>query len=327
MEELNLFKNVLKEEASALIQASERIQAVQIKTLNEIFGHLIAGNGRLFFCGVGKSGFIARKLASTFSSLGRPSIFIHPTEALHGDLGLVSENDAMVFLSKSGTTEEILKILPYIPVPKDRRIGLIGTRISSIGETCGLVLDCSVAKEACLNDQAPTTSSTLALAMGDAMAVLYEKLVGLSKENFAKYHPGGFLGKQLSMRVESIMCTIEHCPVLLESACLRDVLLAMTSKNVGGCAIVDASNHFKGIIVEGDIRRSLTKSGHALEYPVTDIMNSKPISVEPQTLASEALQLMEKRKSQINILPVVKDGKFYGFLRIHDLLREGFQLK
>ena len=327
MEELNLFKNVLKEEARALELASDRVGDIQVQELAAVFSHLIAINGRLFFCGVGKSGFIARKLASTFSSLGRPSIFIHPTEALHGDLGLIAESDAIVFLSKSGTTDEILKILPYVPIPKERMIGLLGASSSPIGQACGIVFDCAVEKEACLNDQAPTTSSTLALAMGDAMAVVYEKQVGLSRENFAKYHPGGFLGKQLSMKVESIMCPYDSCPILLETASLKDVVLAMTSKNIGGCAIIDGEKNFKGIIVEGDIRRSLTKSGQALDQSVLDIMNSKPICVEPATLASAALEMMEKRKSQINIVPVIKNGKFCGFLRIHDLVREGFKLK
>lgn len=243
MEKVSILRNVLDLEAQALTLAGSRITDEQVNKLHEIFDYLIKTGNSLVFCGVGKSGHIAVKLAATFSSLGLSSWFLHPTEALHGDLGRVSPGDAMVFLSYSGTTEEIKKLMPYVDVPKELRIGLIGNPNSPIKSDLGLTFDCSVEKEACLNNQAPTCSSTLALAMGDAMAVYYEHLTGLTKEGFAANHPGGILGKSLRIKVSDLMWGIDKCPSVGVDSTLKDVILAMTNKNVGGCAILDDSKN------------------------------------------------------------------------------------
>lgn len=325
MNELKLMQNVLELEAQSLLRAKDRLNAESVVGLLQIFEHLTRENGSLIFCGVGKSGVVAKKLSSTFASLGLHSYFLHPTEALHGDLGRVRSTDAIVFISKSGTTEEIIKLLPFISIPEDRRIGLIGSLSNPIADVCKVVLDVSVEKEACLNNQAPTTSSTLAMAMGDAMAVLWESYIGLSKENFAVNHPGGILGKSLRIKVKDLIIPKDQCPILSETAKLQDVILEMTKFPVGGAAVLAPDGKLLGIVVEGDIRRTFTKSANnGLDTLVKDIMNLQPISISEDQLAFEALELMENGKRQIQILPVLKDKTFVGFLRLHDLLKEGF---
>lgn len=321
--------DVLRLEASSLLRAAELLEknhAKDAQKLTQLFDQLRASGGSLIFSGVGKSGIIAQKCAATFTSLGLPSFFLHPVEALHGDLGRVSAADAIVLLSKSGTTEEILKLIPFLPMAKDQRIALVGKAQSPISDCCEMIFDCSVEKEACINNQAPTTSSTLALAMGDAIAVLYESYIGLSKEGFAVNHPGGILGKSLRMKVSDLTIKISDCPVVKSSDSLQDVVLLMTKFPVGGCAIVD-NGEFKGILVEGDIRRTFTRENQGLETKVSTIMNTKPISIGPNQLAYEALELMESKTRSIQILPVIDGKNFIGFIRLHDLLKEGFSLK
>lgn len=325
----NTMAQVLKLEAKSLSDAAlkiEQMDEAKVQELVAVFNHLNNTQSSLVFCGVGKSGIIANKLAATFTSLGLPSYFLHPVEALHGDLGRVRKDDAIVLISKSGTTEEIIKLLPFLPTTKERTIGLLGNINSPIAQACSINLDCSVEKEACINNQAPTTSSTLALAMGDAMAVLYEAQIGLSKEGFAVNHPGGILGKSLRMKVKDLMVSAENCPILTSNQTLQDVILLMTKFPVGGCAVVD-NGQFIGILVEGDIRRTFTKSNQGLNTLVSEIVNKNPISIGQNNLAFEALEKMESKTRSIQILPVIEDKKFLGFIKLHDLLKEGFSLK
>lgn len=323
---VEVLKNVLELEAQALTLAASRIKESEVSKVEELFLSLRNTGASLIFCGVGKSGLIGQKLASTFSSLGLSSFFLHPTEALHGDLGRVREQDAIVFLSKSGTTEEITKLLPYLQNREDQFIGLLGNINSPIAKKCGIVFDCSVEKEACLNNQAPTTSSTLALAMGDALAVFFEKIVGLTKEGFAENHPGGLLGKSLRMKVTDLMWPASKCPIIKENETLKDVIIQMTNNPIGGCAVCDEEGRFCGIVVEGDIRRTLAKNDKGLTVKVKDIVNKNPVSISSHELAFSALKLMEERQREISILPVLDKGEFQGFIRLHDLLKEGFTL-
>ncbi len=323
---LKVMQDVLSLESKALELAASRLSAEQAQSLADIFEYLRGCGGALIFCGVGKSGLVGQKLASTFCSLGLASYFLHPVEALHGDLGRVNKNDAIVFLSKSGTTEEILKLIPFIDLPKTSRIGLLGNTESPIASECALTIDCSVEKEACLNNQAPTTSSTLTMAVGDAMAVLFESLTGLTKEGFAVNHPGGLLGKSLRIRVRDLMVAKVNCPIAKGDQSLREVIIEMTKSPVGACAILNSTGELEGILVEGDIRRALAGDHHDLNVAVSKIMTRKPISVTSDTLAFHALELMEKRERPISILPVVSEQKFIGFLRVHDLFKEGFSL-
>ena len=321
--------DVLKLEANSMMRAAELIEKNHVQDADKLvrlFDQLRATGSAIIFCGVGKSGIIAQKCAATFTSLGLPSYFLHPTEALHGDLGRVGKNDAIVLLSKSGTTEEIMKLLPFLEVPKSHRVALVGKVPSPVSEFCDIVFDCSVDKEACINNQAPTTSSTLAMAMGDAMAVMFEKYIGLSKEGFAANHPGGILGKSLRMKVRDLTIAPHECPVLNSKQSLQDAILAMSKFPVGGCAVVD-NGEFKGIIVEGDIRRTFTRENQGLQTSVENIMNRTPTSIHPDQLAYEALQLMESKTRSFFVLPVLEGSKFLGFIRLHDLLKEGFSLK
>lgn len=320
--------SVLRLEAEALLRAADLLETKNtenISKLTNLFDQLRATGSAIIFCGVGKSGIIAQKCAATFTSLGLPSFFLHPTEALHGDLGRVGRGDAIVFLSKSGTTEEILKLIPFLETPKSQRVALVGSVSSPIALACDIFFDCSVEKEACINNQAPTTSSTLALAMGDAMAVLFETYIGLSKEGFAINHPGGILGKSLRMKVSDLLLSADNCPVLSSTGTLQDVILLMTKFPVGGCAIVD-NGEFKGILVEGDIRRTFTRDNQGLQTKVEAIMNTNPVTVTSDQLASEALVLMESKTRSLQLLPVIEGKKFLGFIRLHDLLKEGFSL-
>ncbi len=323
MDHKKLFTQVLITEAEALKRTADRFQEQEAKKLVILFEYLANTGGSLIVSGVGKSGLIAQKIAATFSSLGLPSFFLHPTEAMHGDLGRVTKSDAIVLISKSGTTEELLALLPYVLVPKERIIAMVGNTQSPIALKSGIVLDASVEKEACINDLAPTTSTTVALALGDAMAVLYENVLGVSKEKFAINHPAGLLGKSLSLTVDRLMIPLSECPVVSESATLQDAILAMTQKPVGMCAIVK-DGKMLGIIVEGDIRRAFAKSPDAIRTSVKELMTSEPTFLTPSTLAFEALKVMENPKRLISVVPVVEDGKFMGVLRLHDLFKAGF---
>lgn len=323
MSHKNLFTQVLLTEAKALEQAAERFDEKTANQLVALFEVLTATGGSLIISGVGKSGHIGTKIAATFSSLGLPSFFLHPTEAMHGDLGRVTKSDAIVLISKSGTTEELLNMLPYVSVPKERIVALVGKTQSPIAQASGIVIDASVDKEACINDLAPTTSTTLALALGDAMAVLYENVVGVSKEKFAVNHPAGLLGKSLSLTVDRLMIKAAECPTVNASATLQDAILVMTQKPVGMCAVVDGTK-LLGILVEGDIRRAFAKSADAIKTPVKDLMTPKPTTLTPATLAFEALKTMENPTRLLNVAPVVENGNFIGVLRLHDLFKAGF---
>lgn len=323
MDHKKLFTQVLQIEAQALERTASHVGDVEIKQLVGLFELLTASGGSLIISGVGKSGHIGKKIAATFSSLALPSFFLHPTEAMHGDLGRVTKSDAIVLISKSGTTEELLSMLPYVSIPKERIIALVGNVKSPIAEKSGIVLDASVEKEACINDLAPTTSTTVALALGDAMAVLYENVVGVSKEKFAVNHPAGLLGKSLSLTVDRLMIGAQDCPLINESATLQDAILAMTQKPVGMCAIVEG-NRLLGILVEGDIRRAFAKSADAIRTPVKELMTKQPVSLTPTTLAFDALKSMENPQRPISVVPVVQDGNFKGVLRLHDLFKAGF---
>jgi arabinose-5-phosphate isomerase len=323
MNHKNLFTQVLVSEAKALERAAQNFDEKTVVQLVSLFELLAGTGGSLVVCGVGKSGHIGTKIASTFSSLGLPSFFLHPTEAMHGDLGRVSKVDAILLISKSGTTEEILNLLPYLLIPKERIVALVGKVNSPIAEKSGIILDASIEKEACINDLAPTTSTTVALALGDAMAVLYENVLGVSKEKFAVNHPAGLLGKTLSLKVERLMIPASECPQVDEKATLQDAIMAMTQKPVGMCAIVNGGL-MKGILVEGDIRRAFAKRADAIQMPINEFMNTKPTTLLPTILAFEALKVMEDTDRPLSVIPIVEDGNFLGVLRLHDLFRAGF---
>ena len=322
---VKIVKDALSLESRALAVAGERLTQADVDAMESVLTGLIGLGGSLIFCGVGKSGHIALKLSSTFSSLGLSSWFLHPVEALHGDLGRIREEDAIVFLSKSGTTKEILEIIPWLKIPVERRIALLGNVQSALASEVGAVLDCSVEREACLNNLAPTASSTVMLGMGDAMAVFYEHLEGLSPESFAVNHPGGLLGKSLRMRAKDLLLGKYEVPIVEKGATMKSVIIEMTRFPVGACAILDGEGRMEGMIVEGDIRRAFNNSEEALSQKASEVMSRKPVMISPEQPAYDALLLMETGERLISVLPVLDDNRhFLGFLRFHDLLKEGF---
>lgn len=323
MNHKNLFTQVLMSEAKALQRAAAAFSEENAAKLVSLYELLSATGGSLVVCGVGKSGHIGTKIAATFSSLGLPSFFLHPTEAMHGDLGRVSKSDAILLISKSGTTEELINLLPYLAIPKERIIALVGKVHSPIAEKSGIILDASVEKEACLNDLAPTTSTTVALALGDAMAVLYENVAGVSKEKFATFHPAGLLGKSLTLTVNRLMISAAECPQVDDQATLQDAIVAMTQKPVGMCAVV-REGKMRGILVEGDIRRAFAKKADAISHPITEFMTADPTTLLPGILAFDALKIMENPERPLNVLPIVENNEFLGVLRLHDLFKAGF---
>jgi len=323
MNYLNVFTQVLRDEAKAVEEAASRIDEKTIDALVKVYEFLRQSGGSLVISGVGKSGHIGTKLAATFASLALPSIFLHPTEAMHGDLGRLTERDALVVISKSGTTEELLSMMPYVTVPKERIIAIIGKVNSPLGDKSGIVLDASVDREVCINGLAPTTSTTVALAVGDAMAVVYEHLVKLTKEQFGVNHPAGLLGKALSLTVDRLLTPASQCPVVQETATLQEAIIAMTKYPVGLCAVV-ADGKLLGVLAEEDISKAFSQSEKAITSQVKDLMNANPVSLEEKTLARDALKTMETEQKVLSAVPVSNQGKFLGVLRLQDLFKAGF---
>jgi arabinose-5-phosphate isomerase len=276
--------------------------------------------------GVGKSGFIARKIAATLTSMGTRSVFLHPSDALHGDLGIVSPEDVVVLLSSSGETEEMIAMLPYLKHRAVPLIAIVGNLQSTLAREAEVVLNASVDKEVCPLNLAPTTSTTVALALGDALAVTLMQIKGLTPDDFALTHPAGRLGKRLSLRVCDLMHAGSNNPTVAPGASWLEVVTSITRGGLGAVNVVSESGELAGIITDGDLRRAIQQIGPGeLEaLKAKTFMTREPVTVEPDQLAYDALQLMENRPSQISVLPVV-DGarRCVGLLRLHDVVRSG----
>jgi arabinose-5-phosphate isomerase len=280
--------------------------------------------GKVIITGMGKSGLIGRKIAATLSSTGTLSVFMHPAEGMHGDLGIVTRDDVIIAISKGGESEELLGILPSVRRIGAKIIAFAGDRNSSLAKAADIVIDASVEKEACPINLAPTASTTVALVLGDALAAVLLKLRGFQPTDFALYHPGGKLGKQLLLRVRDLMHSGEENPVAYEDTPIKELLIEMTSKAMGGVNIVDKEHKLKGIITDGDLRRAIQRHENLLGLRARDIMTKNPIKVTGDTMAIQALELMENRPSQIMVLSVVEeDNRVVGILRLHDLVRAG----
>jgi len=280
---------------------------------------IIDAEGRVVLTGVGKTGLIAKKLAATFSSTGTSAFFVHAGEALHGDLGMIRAGDVVIAVSNSGETDEVISLLPSL-----RRIGvcliaLTGSSDSTLAQHADLVLEADVITEACPHNLAPTASTTAALALGDALAIALSSYYGFTPEDFALYHPGGSLGRKLLTKVKDVIKIREQNPVVNIETTVREALFKMTKSRMGSTSIVDQQGKLMGIITDGDIRRLLEKSSDFIDRPVKDYMTADPISIAPDRLAAEALQIMESK--EINDLPVVEDEKPVAMLNFQDLLR------
>ena len=284
--------------------------------------HMLACKGRIVVAGMGKSGHIGNKIAATLASTGSPAFFVHPGEASHGDLGMITETDVVLALSNSGETHEIITILPLIKRMGAPLISMTSNPASTLAREADVNLDVSVAKEACPLDLAPTASTTAALVMGDALAIALLEARGFTAEDFALSHPGGSLGRRLLLHVHDIMHKDDQIPAVNEDASLRDALMEMTAKGLGMTAVVDSRNRPVGIFTDGDLRRCLDRGVDVLAATVAEVMVPGGRRIAPDRLAAEALNLMEENK--INALLVVdSDQRLCGALNMHDLLRAG----
>jgi arabinose-5-phosphate isomerase len=280
---------------------------------------LLACRGRVVVTGMGKSGIVAQKIAATLSSTGTPAFFLHPAEAIHGDLGMIVAGDVVVALSNSGETEEIVRLLELIRRLGARVVGLSGNPASTLARHADVHLDVGVDREACPLDLVPTASTTAALAMGDALAVACYEARGFSPSDFARTHPGGRLGRRLRL-VEELMHSGPGLPSVAAGAALRDAVHEMSAKRLGMTCVVDASGGLAGVITDGDLRRRVLRAERPLDGTAGDAMTRSPVTVGPQALASEALRILEERR--ITSLPVVgDDGRPLGVIQIHDLWR------
>ena len=282
---------------------------------------VIAGNkGRLVISGIGKSAVIAQKIVATLNSTGTPSIFMHAADAIHGDLGIVQQEDVVMIISKSGESPEIKVLVPLIKNFKNILIGMIGNVDSYLAKQSDIILNTTVEQEACPNNLAPTSSTTAQLVMGDALAVCLMEMKGFNSDDFAKFHPGGTLGKKLYLRVADLYVKNEK-PKLAKDRSLKEVIVEISSKRLGATAIVDNNDILLGIITDGDLRRMLEKNISLDGVTAADIMTATPKSIGADELAVDALDLM--RKKSITQLVVIENGKYLGFIHLHDLIREG----
>ncbi len=277
--------------------------------------------GRLVISGIGKSAVIAQKIVATLNSTGTPSIFMHAADAIHGDLGMVQEHDIVLILSKSGESPEIKVLVPLIKNFGNTLIAMVGNTQSYLARQATLILDTTVQQEACPNNLAPTSSTTAQLVMGDALAVCLMELKGFQPDDFARFHPGGTLGKKLYLRVADLYPNNEK-PAVTSATNLQDVIMEMTQKRLGVTAVTDSNDHLLGIITDGDLRRMLRKNtGFDKNLQAADIMTANPKTIRPDALAVEALDLL--RKHEITQLAVVEEGRYLGMIHLHDLIREG----
>lgn len=311
---LDLARSVLETEAAAILALVPR--------LDERFDaavDLVAGcTGRVIVTGMGKSGIIARKIAATLTSTGTPAFFLHPAEAIHGDLGLIQPEDVVVALSSSGETPEILRLLEFIRRIGARLVAMTGAAVSTLGQAADVTLDCHVGEEACPMNLAPTASTTATLALGDALAMTLVVKKGFRADDFANLHPGGKLGKRL-MRAEALMHGGVQTPVVSLATGMRDVIYEISSKGLGMTCVVDGEGRLAGIITDGDLRRHMTAS-NVIDRTAEDVMTRGPVTIPPGMLAVEALKIMEQRKIT-SLIVAGPDNRAVGVLHLHDLWR------
>lgn len=314
MTELELARKVLRIEADAILGLVDRVDAAFTSAVDLLFGC----RGRVLLTGMGKSGLIGRKIAATLSSTGTPAFFLHPADAIHGDLGALQSADVVVALSYGGETGEILRLIETIRRVGARMVAVTGFPASTLGQAADVTLDCRVNEEACPLNLAPTASTTAALALGDALAMALLVRKGFRQEDFANLHPGGKLGKRL-MRIEQLMHAGDELPSVAAETAMRDVIYEMSRKGLGMTCVADGQGRLAGIITDGDLRRHMTDA-RVLEQTARDVMTRGPVTVGPTMLAVEALNLMERRKIT-SLVVVAPDGRAEGVVHLHDLWR------
>ncbi|WP_343224697.1 KpsF/GutQ family sugar-phosphate isomerase [Persephonella sp.] len=309
-------KRVLIEEKNAI---QDLISALD-DSFNKAVELMLNAQGKVIVTGMGKSGHIGQKIAATLASTGTPSFFLHPAEAIHGDLGMISKGDVILAISNSGETPELLAIIPTIKRWGYKVISITNNPNSSLAKESDVHLFLNVKKEACPLNLAPTSSSTSTLALGDALAVALLELRGFTAEDFARFHPGGSLGKKL-MRVYEIMHTGDELPIVKPDTPLKETVVVMSEKGFGASLVVNGDNNLVGIITDGDLRRFIKKGGSIDKSRTDDAMTENPKKITKEILVVEALEIMEK--FNITVLPVVEEGKPIGLVHMHDILKSG----
>ena len=310
---------------TAISAISNEYKAVKklIGSVNNDFIHTVKlifeSKGRIIVTGIGKSANIAQKIVATFNSTGTPSIFLHAADAIHGDLGIVTKDDIVIAISKSGETPEIKVLIPLLKVRKNKIIALVGNTNSFLARQADYILDATVEKEACPNNLAPTTSTTAQLVMGDAVAISLLELRNFSAKDFAKFHPGGTLGKRMYMRVIDLASN-NQVPVVDIDELIPKVIIEISSKRLGVTAVIE-NDILKGVVTDGDLRRMIEKFDDFRNLVARDVMTNNPLTIKKDELIVNALSLM--RENNITQLPVIDNGKYVGIIHLHDILKEG----
>ncbi len=319
---MNSKKNILSYAKNTIIDESIAISKVA-DLLDQSFADAVEliynSKGRVIITGIGKSAIIANKIVATLNSTGTPSVFMHAADAIHGDLGLVLKNDVVICISKSGNTPEIKVLIPLLKKAKNPLIAITGNMKSMLAEQANFVLNCYVEKEACPNNLAPTTSTTAQLVMGDALAVCLLKIRGFSSDDFAKYHPGGALGKKLYLTVKDLL-TINEKPAVSLNSKIKKVIIEISEKRLGVTAVTE-NNRIVGIITDGDLRRMLANTEDFSKLFAEDIMSKTPKTINIDAMAIEAMELMES--NEISQLLVEDNEQYAGVIHLHDLIKEG----
>lgn len=314
-------QDVLRMEAEAILELVPRID----ENFAAAVSLILECQGRTVITGMGKSGLIGRKMAATLASTGTPSFYLHPAEGIHGDLGMVTAADVVIALSNSGETGEVLNILPSLRRIGAKIIAMVGNANSTLGKNADVILDVGVSKEACPLGLAPTSSTTAALAYGDALALALLKKHNFTASQFAIFHPGGSLGRKLLLTVGNIMHKGDENPTVLADTTVQDALFVITDKGLGAVSVVDEKGIMQGVLTDGDIRRGLSKGVDFLQRPVRELMTANPKTITQDKLAAQALHLMESNKPKpITVLPVLDENrKVIGLLHMTDLVRQG----
>ena len=320
---IQIGKNVIQIEAQAVSAIADRINQQFETAVNTI----LDCKGRLIVLGIGKSGLISQKIASTMASTGTPAHFVHPGDAFHGDLGMITKEDVVLMISNSGETHELVQIIPAIRKKEVPIIGMVGKEGSSLYNDVDIILDTSVEKEACTLDLAPTASTTATLAMGDALAVALFESRGFNAQDFAELHPGGSLGKKLLLTLDQLVHTGDDIPFVNKGTSVKDAVLTISDKGLGVTGVLDSEDKLVGIITDGDIRRGLEKGDNNIFNQTAEFLMSKdPISITSDTLAIAALELMEEHNiTSLFVYSSPDQNKPDGIVHIHDILKTGVQ--
>lgn len=323
----------MKYDANEIIEQAHQVISIEQQGLSDLASHIndefvkavetiLNCKGHIIVVGMGKSGHIGNKISATLASTGTPSFFIHPGEASHGDLGMITQDDIILALSNSGETDELLTILPVIKRMGVLLISITGKPESRLAVNSDIHLNCAVKLEACPLGLAPTTSTTVSLVMGDALAVTLLKLKGFTEEDFARSHPAGALGKRLLLGISDVMRVGNMIPAVSAKTVFNEALLIMTEKGLGMLAIVDSDNSLLGVFTDGDLRRALDNKKGLSEYCIGELATENPITIQPDKLAVEATQLMEKHNVH-SLLVCNEHNKLVGVLNVHDLMKAG----